>query len=182
MRALVLCKRVQFGSSQTCFGRSDRSKIIGEARAQGGQLSPHRICMPLEKRKLKFDANDFQRTIFFAKVDDVASHVRRSNTFAKIASVVTYVRMFRNHPTRLISASTSSKTASSSNDSPRSSCSIPTAIFARSSSLPFSNRMPSINASSSTGNSTPRTRHLGCNVFWPSWNQSFCHVFHFGCE
>jgi hypothetical protein len=43
VRALVLCKRVQFGRSQTCFGRSDRSKFIGEARAQGDQLSPNRI-------------------------------------------------------------------------------------------------------------------------------------------
>ena len=60
--------------------------------------------MPLEKRKLKvaaYDANNFLRTVFFAKLDDVASHVCRSNTSAKIASVVTDVRMFRNQPTLL---------------------------------------------------------------------------------
>lgn len=62
------------------------------------------MCVPLEKRKLKIaanNANDFQCTVFFAEVDDVASHVRRPNIFAKIASVVTYARLFRSQPTLL---------------------------------------------------------------------------------
>jgi hypothetical protein len=58
----------------------------------------------LKKWKLKvaaYYANDFQRAVFFAEVDDVASHVRRSNTFAKVVSIVTDVRMFRSQPTLL---------------------------------------------------------------------------------
>jgi hypothetical protein len=59
---------------------------------------------PLKKWKLKvaaYDSNDFQRAVFLAEVDDVASHVRRSNTFTKIAPIVTDVRMFRSQPTLL---------------------------------------------------------------------------------
>jgi hypothetical protein len=58
----------------------------------------------LKKWKLKvaaYDANDFQRAVFFAEANDVASNVRRSNNFAKIASIVTDVWMFRNQPTLL---------------------------------------------------------------------------------
>ena len=67
-------------------------------------MSHNHICATLEERKLKVAANntnDFQHALSFAKVDDVASHLRRSNAFAKIASVVTYVRMFRSQPTLL---------------------------------------------------------------------------------
>ena len=41
------------------------------------------------------NANDFQSPIFFAEEDDVASDVSRTNTVAKIASIVTDARGFR---------------------------------------------------------------------------------------